>query len=97
MRQSSEENSERRGDRRRFAGPRRYRVLLLVLISIPVLCGCSDNATTRPMSTQERQEAALKDPFAYTPNGERPDVSGGDTRNFDKDGFKRDLDHVFNP
>ncbi|HMB96477.1 MAG TPA: hypothetical protein VKK61_10600 [Tepidisphaeraceae bacterium] len=46
---------------------------------------------------QERQDAALKDPFGYNPGDDMPSVSGGKVNEFDKQGFKRDVDHVLNP
>jgi len=68
-----------------------------MIISAVCLAGCADKPTTRPMTARERQDAALKDPFGYSPDKDNADVSGGDTRHFDKDGFKKDVDHVFNP
>ncbi len=64
------------------------------------LAGCGGNEkkpTTRPSTIRERQEAALKDPFNYSPNKDFPDVSGGGLGDFDKEGMKRDVDRVFNP
>jgi len=62
--------------------------------------GCSSNksATTRPASTYDRQQAALKDPFGYSPNMEKPeDITGGNINQYDKNGMRKDLDHVLNP
>jgi hypothetical protein len=63
------------------------------------LAGCSDDApTTQPSDIHSRQEAALKDPFGYSVDiGKQDSVSGGGTSDLDKDGLKRDIDHVFNP
>ncbi|MGH7213363.1 MAG: hypothetical protein ACREIT_01080 [Tepidisphaeraceae bacterium] len=61
---------------------------------------CSDNnkePTTRPSNMRERQDAALRDPFGYSPEMGNSDISGGGLSEFDKEGFKRDLDHVLNP
>jgi hypothetical protein len=59
-------------------------------------CGPTPPPSTQPTSLSQRQDAALKDPMGYKPYvGE--DVSGGDLGNFDKAGFKRDLDDVLNP
>jgi hypothetical protein len=70
---------------------------LLVLIG-----GCaSDNdkkqPTTQPTSMRERQDAALRDPFSYKPGVGDQDISGGDLGHFDRQGMKKDIDHVFNP
>lgn len=49
------------------------------------------------MTADEKQEAALRDPFSYSPYDEKHDISGGEIGDLDKDALKRDLDHVFNP
>lgn len=78
---------------------------------LPIVCvgvialvtgGCSsdnkkEQPTTRPTSMRERQDAALRDPFAYKPGVEDQDISGGDIGHLDRKGMKRDIDHVFNP
>jgi hypothetical protein len=46
---------------------------------------------------QQRQDAALNDPFGYNPTADMPTVTGGKTGEFDKQGFKRDVDRVLNP
>jgi len=35
--------------------------------------------------------------MSYTPTMDNADVTGGNIDEFDKDAFKRDIDHVFNP
>lgn len=49
------------------------------------------------MSMRQRQDAALNDPFGYNGDSDMPTVTGGKTGDFDKAGFKRDMDRVFNP
>jgi len=51
------------------------------------------------MTARQRQEAALRDPFNYSPyqNDRRYDVSGGGIMHFDKEAFKRDVNSVLNP
>ena len=65
------------------------------------LAGCQNSTksgpTTRPASAYERQEAAMKDPFGYSPNPDRTDISGGGLTEFDKDGFGKDLKNVLDP
>jgi hypothetical protein len=46
---------------------------------------------------EDRQEALLRDPMGYKDDAPPPDVSGGPINHFDKDAFKRDLDHALNP
>jgi len=72
---------------------------LLPLAFCLLPAGCSDNnkPTTRPATVQDRQEDALRDPFGYSPYSEKNDISGGEIDELDKEGLKRDLDHVFNP
>jgi hypothetical protein len=53
--------------------------------------------TTRPLTAQERQDRALKDPFGYKPDWRGTDVGGGRDADFKKDGIQRDLGHVIMP
>lgn len=72
---------------------------------LTVVCGMAISAascarkakgpTTRPLTTQQRQDRALKDPFGYKPDWHGTGVSGGDTGALDKEGLQRDIDHVF--
>jgi len=63
------------------------------------LCGCAGKAqpaATRPASMYDRQQALLHDPFGWSPDLKKSDmtVSGdGD----DGAALKRDLEHVANP
>ena len=59
--------------------------------------GASTQPTTRPASAYDRQEAAMKDPFGYSPNPGKTDISGGGLSEFDKDGFRKDMKNVFDP
>jgi hypothetical protein len=64
--------------------------------------GCTQQAattqpTTRPSTLKERQDAAMRDPFGYSPNAGRTDVSGGGLTDFDRDGFNRDLKNALDP
>jgi hypothetical protein len=61
------------------------------------LAGCSHAAKKPQPTAQERQDRAMKDPFGYKPDFSNSSVSGGGTADLDKDGLKRDLDHVLNP
>jgi hypothetical protein len=71
-------------------------------VAAALLCilaqGCADTKgpTTRPTSVRQRQDEALRDPFGYDTK-DVPTVTGGKTGEFDKAGFKRDVDRVFNP
>src|SRR5687768_3278712 len=69
------------------------------LIFVLASCASDKRPTTQPSTVQERQEAALKDPFGYSPNMDREpsDVSGGDLGTLDRKAMKRDIDHVLNP
>ena len=53
--------------------------------------------TTRPARLADRTDKAIADPFGYSPNFDRTDISGGGIGSFDKDGMNRDLNHVLNP
>jgi hypothetical protein len=62
------------------------------------LSGCGENkpAADSP-SPYDRQERALHDPFGYSPNAGKPDISGGGIGEYHDDAMKKDLDHVLNP
>ncbi|HEY7089801.1 MAG TPA: hypothetical protein VH518_17015 [Tepidisphaeraceae bacterium] len=72
---------------------------------ICIIClGCADTKgpTTQPMTANDRQNEALRDPFGYGPRNNQvgqdmPSVSGGGLRDFDRKGFDRDVDRVLNP
>jgi len=59
--------------------------------------GCSHSPAQKGPTARERQDRAMKDPFGYKPDWSNTSVSGGGTADLDKDGLKRDLDHVLNP
>lgn len=58
--------------------------------------GCGSSATTQP-SDYDRQQQALRDPFHYNPDPNKTDYTVSGSSEFDKNAFKRDLDHVLNP
>jgi hypothetical protein len=54
--------------------------------------------TTKPASVSQRQDAAMRDPFGYSPwKDEKSRVSGGGTGEYDKAGMKHDMKSVFDP
>lgn len=66
--------------------------------AILLAVGCSHNQpTSRPVGAYERQEAALRDPFGYSPEMGKANISGGDLKTLDKKAMKKDIDHVLNP
>jgi hypothetical protein len=88
------------GAKRHLAGSLASRVPMLscagMMITIALLAiGCADTpsaATTQPRSS------LMNDPMNYRPSADDyPDISGGGIGHFDKKGFKKDLDSVFNP
>ena len=71
----------------------RYSLPLIFLLII----GCKAAKPTTQPSAYERSQNALKDPFNYSPNVGKPDISGGNLGELNNDAMNRDLDHVFNP
>ncbi len=65
------------------------------------LAGCASHPTTqpttRPLSTRERQDQAIRDPFAYSPDAGKTDISGGGLTEFDRDGLRKDLKNALDP
>lgn len=74
-------------------------VFPLSLVLLAAGCASDKEPTTRPSSVRDRQDAALQDPFGYSPNmdKDRQDVSGGDLGHLDRDAMKKDIDHALNP
>jgi hypothetical protein len=77
------------------------RIPLRLIFPAILAAGCASHstrqATTRPSNIYQRQDAALADPFGYSPNMDQPDISGGDLGHYDRAGMKKDIDHVLNP
>jgi len=81
-------------------GPRGRRISpsLFCLLSSVLFVGCSTQPpATQPSSAYDRQQQALHDPMGYSPHVDKADISGGDIGSLDKQGLKRDVDHVLNP
>ena len=73
---------------------------MFICVHLWLISGCSTNQrpTTRPASPYDRQEAALRDPFGYSPEvGKSSDISGGDLGHYDRNAMRKDVDHVLNP
>ena len=69
---------------------------LILVAALTVGCMSDKKPTTRT-SAQQRQDAALDDPFGYSPDLSKTDVSGGKINELDRKALKRDLDHVLDP
>ena len=72
--------------------------ILLAISAAAMLLGAGGCASSEKES-ESMADQALNDPFNYKPTGrdDWPDVSGGGIHQFDKKGFKRDLNNVLNP
>ncbi len=70
-----------------------------VLAGMLLAAGCASHhgATTQPADAMQRQDAAMQDPFEYSPGMSEQDISGGDLGHLDKKALERDVDHVLNP
>ena len=76
-----------------------FAIFHLPLLAV-LVAGCASNdpgPTTRPSSVRDRQEAALEDPFGYSPNMNENDISGGKLHEMDRGAMRKDIDHVLNP
>lgn len=82
-----------------FCLSRDYRAsTIAVSFAFLLFSGCADTKgpTSRPMTAQQRQDAAMRDPFGYGPKqdgsgSDIPSVSGGGVGDFDRKSFDRDL------
>lgn len=70
------------------------RWILPVGLLIGLGIGCTSDPTSGDMA---RQDQAMKDPFGYSPDMNRTDISGGGVGHFDQNGFGKDLNDVINP
>lgn len=70
------------------------RALTFAAFGAALCCGVSGCATKNTESGYDRTQKALDDPMGYRPNMQGTDVSSGKDTEFDKEGLKRDLDHV---
>ena len=64
-------------------------------MAVVMSMGCQEQG---PTPTERRQNAALRDPFHYSPYSEpQDDISGGELDDFDSKAMKKDVDNVLNP
>ncbi len=73
----------------------RYIVLAAAICCVQSACADTKKPTSRPASIQERQQQALQDPYEYGPDNNMPTVSGGGTKDLDKNALKRDWDNFW--
>jgi hypothetical protein len=93
-------NDEARMTKGRLFGFRHSDLIRVSGFVILICAGCSSSkqATTRPASAYDRQQAAMRDPFGYNPNVEKAsDISGGDINHLDRNAMKKDINDVLNP
>jgi len=78
----------------------RRRVVLAWLVAGMLLAGCNSTTSrqpsSRPMSLDQRQQRAIENPWDDSLYNTQEDRNSDISRT-DKDGIKRDLDHVLNP
>jgi hypothetical protein len=67
----------------------------LALLLTLSACARKPASAARQPTAHERQDRAMKDPFGYKPDWTGTGVSGGGTGQLDKEGLRRDIDHVF--
>ncbi len=74
-------------------------VVMIVCASCAKKPAATTQPTSRPASAVDRQDAAMKDPFNYSPwkTSEKSNISGGGTGDLDRRGLKRDVDHLLDP
>ena len=87
-------------DERRFENSS-LKFFLSAFVCVPLwfISGCSSNQpTTRPGSAADRQNAALQDPFGYSPDMDSTsNISGGGISELDRNAMKKDINNVLNP
>ena len=73
------------------------RILILAAVAMATMVGAGCNEDNPPTGIRQRQDAALQDPFNYSPYDDRTDISGGGLMEFKKDAFKKDVNSVLSP
>lgn len=77
------------------------RYVATVVLGLALMSGCADSGNDgsngRPLTMQQRQDAALRDPFGVGGNTDKVDISGGGLGEYNKKAMKRDVDSVLNP
>ena len=74
--------------------------LLMAFCLMLTVAGCAgknNGPTTRPLTSAERSDKALKDPFGYSPDWGDADTARSGTADLDRKGLRRDLGHVIMP
>lgn len=69
----------------------RFALISLVLAALTVGCATEREEADRTDWT-DSQQRALNDPMNYRPQMNRSNVSGGKVHEFDREGFKQDMD-----
>ena len=69
----------------------RFASVSLLLILFAAGCATTDS-TAEQTDWSDSQQRALDDPMNYRPQMNRSDISGGKLHEFDREGFKRDMD-----
>jgi len=70
-------------------------ILCILLLAGLGIAGCGSDQSSGNMT--DRQDKAMRDPFGYSPDMNRTDITGGGVGNFNKNAFGKDLDDVVNP
>ena len=94
------EKRQTKSEKRRSIPACRFSFFVFLFSFVVAGCSSSDNhPTTRPSTVKERQEAALRDPFGYSPDMDSAenDISGGKINELDRKAMRKDIDHVLNP
>ncbi len=72
--------------------------IVMSVLAGMALAGCSETPATGTKNLDahkadwsDKQKQAIDDPMNYRPDVDRTDVSGGDTKDFNKKAFNRDL------
>jgi hypothetical protein len=66
----------------------------MLLVAVAGMLGCAPDKSS---NMTERQDAAMRNPFGYSPDMSRTDVTGGGVSNFNQNAVGKDLNDVFNP
>ena len=69
-------------------------IRMAALVALLTGLGCAEK---KKAGMYDRSEEAMKDPFNYSPEFEKPDTDHGGISDWDSDGMRKDVDNVLNP
>ena len=68
--------------------------VILAALTAALTVGCASQPDAQEADWNDSQQRALDDPMNYRPEMNRTNITGGKIHEFDRQGFKRDMDSL---